>query len=336
MQKKVILIFLWAATLFSIVGFFIILRENTKPQNRQVYHVGILNALDHFSSSTIGFKSALFQFGYIEGVNIFYDEVKAPTPVGNSAIIQKFVDEHVDLIFAFPTEASLEAKKGVEGSGIPVIFADVVIDGNTVVDSVKHSSANITGVNFPGIIMAKKRLELLHQIAPSSKNILVPYMKDYPTVPPIMSALQSVADKMQVTLIEAPFSTIDELTQFLEDASSSKKLSFDAILGIPEPFDVTNSVGDIIDAFASSHKLPTASWHIGETASGPIVGVVSDAFAGGELAGRQAHSVLEGIRAGDIPVLNPEIEISINYLAIKRLGLTVSDVVLAQASHITY
>ena len=87
--------------------YFFVLPKAGDGGVSKVNHVGILNALDYFAPTIDGFKQKMTELGYVEGKNIVYDIQKAPAPVGNQAILKKFVDDKVDLILSFPTEASL-------------------------------------------------------------------------------------------------------------------------------------------------------------------------------------------------------------------------------------
>ena len=92
-------------------------------QPAKVYRVGILSGLGAFAPVVDGFKSKMAASGYVEGKNITYDVQS--TEVDTAAyksITKKFVDEKVDLIVAFPTEAALEAKAAAQGTNIPVLF----------------------------------------------------------------------------------------------------------------------------------------------------------------------------------------------------------------------
>lgn len=79
-----------AVVLFA--GVYIAWTKRVGTPTEKVYHVGVLNALDYFSPAIDGFKQRMTELGYIEGTNIVYDIQTAPAPVGNEAIIQKFVD----------------------------------------------------------------------------------------------------------------------------------------------------------------------------------------------------------------------------------------------------
>ena len=104
------------------------------------------------------------ELGYTEGKNIVYDVQKTNVDIdAYKKITQKFVQDKVDLIFVFPTEAAMEAKAATQGTNIPVVFdlAFTDVKGIDLINSVREPGGNITGVRFPSVDIASKRLEIL-------------------------------------------------------------------------------------------------------------------------------------------------------------------------------
>src|SRR3954462_11004985 len=90
----------------------------------KVYRFGILSGLDFFANTADGFKAKMTELGYVEGQNITYDIQKTNVdPAAEEQILNKFVADKVDLIFVFRTELSLAANKAIQGTDIPVVFA---------------------------------------------------------------------------------------------------------------------------------------------------------------------------------------------------------------------
>ena len=145
----------------ALLALSCIFLTSCAEKEEKVYRVGILSALDLFADTTDGFIDKMTELGYIEGENIVYDLYETNVPVGNEETLKKFVDDKVDLIFACPTEATLEAKSVSQGSGIPIVFANGGIEGTNLVESITQPGGNLTGVRFPSIEVSLKRLELI-------------------------------------------------------------------------------------------------------------------------------------------------------------------------------
>jgi putative tryptophan/tyrosine transport system substrate-binding protein len=324
--------------LFLIASGYILF---TALQNRQIntarknYHVGILSAVEYFYPQVDSFKQALTKWGYVEGQNIDYDIQTSPNPVGNQNILQKFVQNKVDLILVFPTEASLEAKEVTKGSNIPIISSSSWMEGNGLIDSISHPGSNLTGVRFPVTDTAAKRLELLHQLAPQAKKIWIPFLKDYPTVIPSLAGVKPLAQSLNLTIIESPFTNPSELAAYLQSQKSGH-LSMDAILLVVEPLAITPAFVDQIYTFADRQKIPIASASVLDGDTGPIVGLMASNAEYGNLAATLANKILKGAKAGDLPVVTPENELQLNYKVIQKLGLIVDPGILSQAKKIVH
>jgi putative ABC transport system substrate-binding protein len=307
-----------------------------EKEEEKVYQVGVLWTGGEFLGDILdSFKEKMTELGYIEDKNIVYDVYMAPLPVGNEQVVQKYVDEKVDLIFSFATEAAIEAKAVAEGSGIPVVFTCAFIEGTGLVESVSNPGGSITGVRYPTTESATGRLEFLHEVAPQAKRIWVPYLKDYPTTSPQIEAIRPLALELGLTLIGEPFATPQEVKDYIDELAASDDIVIDAILMLAEPFSVTPEVTDVVYKFADEHKLPISSFMVLKEAYGPIIGFHPTNTKMGSLAAIQADKVLRGTSAGALPVFTADNDLSINYKLIQKLGLNVSEGLLTRAYKIT-
>jgi putative ABC transport system substrate-binding protein len=325
----------WKILIMSIlITACILVSGCTQAPQEKVYTVGVLCSVDTLSDIFDAFKEKMTELGYIEGENINYDVYVAPEPVGNEEAVQEFVDEKVDLIFSFATEASIEAKAVAGGTGIPVVFTCAFIEGTGLVESVSHPGGTITGVRYPTTESATGRLEFLNDIAPDAKRIWVPYLKDYPTTSPQIEAIYSLASELDLTLIETPFATPAEVKAHLDERTASDDIGIDAILMLAEPFSVTPEVTDEIYKFADDNSLPIASFMVFNEEYGPILGFHPSSETMGSMAAIQTDKVLKGTDAGTLPVFTSDNDLSINYRLAQKLGLTVSEGLLARADMI--
>lgn len=296
----------------------------------KVYRIGILSGLDFFATTADGFKAKMTELGYIEGKNIVYDVYKTNyEPATEKRVLEKFLADKVDLILTFPTEVSLVAKATVEGTAVPVVFANANIEGVDLVKSLRAPGGNITGVRFPGPDIAIKRFELLLELAPKAKRIWVPYHREYPIIASQFEVLRPEAVARGVSLVETAATNAADLQAFL-----ATNIAIDAILMIPEPLAVTPDAFEVICKFAMAHKLPIGgALHEGNGYKS-IFGVSSDNIAVGRQAASMADKIFKGVPAGDIPVVSAETFIQVNTEAARQFGVTVPVIVLNQANEI--
>jgi putative tryptophan/tyrosine transport system substrate-binding protein len=304
---------------------------NTVPK---VYHVGVLSGFEFFAPTTDGFKAQMATLGYVEGKNIVYDVQKADFDIAAyKSILKKFVDDKVDLIFVFPTEAAQEAKAATQGTQVPVLFANANIEDTNLVNSVREPGGNVTGVRFPGPDIVAKRFEILLKLAPNIKRVCVPYMP-YPIVPSQMAALNEPSKKAGVTVVEIVAKSPAELETLLADREGSPDVGCDAILTIPEPLVGAPDGFAVVAKFAAKHKLPLGGSPMAMGDYATVFGLTTDSVAVGKQAAPLADKILRGLSAGTIPVASADSYLQINMKAAQAIGLTVPDGLLKMAAEI--
>jgi putative tryptophan/tyrosine transport system substrate-binding protein len=295
--------------------------------------VGILNGHDFFAPVGEGFKAKMAELGYVEGDTIVYDRVSSGYQVDMDLykkLAQQLVDDKVDLIVAYPTEASVIAKQVAAGK-IPLVFTCASTEDTGLIDSIQSPGTNITGVRFPTPEIALRRLEPLRHIKPNLKHVLVPFLKGYPTVPSQTKALQPVIKDAGIDLIELPVSSPDELIAYLTAQEKKAALGIDAILNYSDPVSSTPAFMEPMFRFAAKHKIPMSSVEAAFGDAEFTVGVMIDSGEAGKQAAVLADKVLKGAAAGSIPVVTSENQLTLNYKTAQKLGLTVPEGLLKQA-----
>jgi putative ABC transport system substrate-binding protein len=303
----------------------------------KVYHVGILSGLDAFSPAIDGFKSKMTQLGYEEGKNIVYDVQKTNVDIdAYKKISQKFVNDKVDLIYVFPTEASMEAKAIAQGTNIPVVFCLSFTDvpGINLINSVREPGGNLTGVRFPSMDIANKRLQILLEIAPNAKRIWVPYLKGYPNVPGQLDVIRQQASSVGVEIIDFAAATPPDLQAELDKRAGQSDIGFDAILQIAEPLGITPDFYSIIGKFSYDHKIPIGGALMTTGGYESLFGLLPNAMVSGEQSALLADKILKGAQAGTIPVITADSYFQVNYKAAQVFNISIPEGLLRQANEI--
>lgn len=319
-------------TIFILI--FIIL-NGCGEKMEKTYRVGILSEVEAFTIIADGFKAKMTELGYIERKNISYDiKIANMDPEQEVQVAKKFVLDNVDLIFSFPTEASIAAKKATNGTDIPVVFANANIEGTNLVENVRQPGGNITGVRFPGADNDVMRLEFLHKFAPQAKRVLILYDPNYPTTQKVAVALRLAAPSYGITLLEDHITSVEELRDSFKKRSAMEDIGIDAILIMPEFINHTpDGFAEIIN-FTNKHKIPLGGGAPFTVDLGAIYTFHPDFYETGMLAATLIDKILKGTPAGTIPVATPESHLIINYKAIQELGLSVNDGLLSRATTI--
>jgi len=306
-------------------------------QQPKTYRVGILGFAP-FAGIADGFKAKMTELGYVEGKNITYDVQMWDAAVDSTASgtekVKKFIADGADLVVSFPTEQTVLAKAGTEGTKVPLVFVFAGLEGNDLVKSVREPGGNITGVRYPGPETTGKRLELLTQFVPTAKRIGLFYQVGYPTTEPALAVLRPLAQKLGVTLVEIPVNTLDEMKADLEARAKQSDPGVDAFLQMADGLTHSPDGSALVMKFAQDHKLPYAGGATYQADQGAIFGYSPYDPEMGQLAAPIANKVLKGTQAGTIPLSTPENHLVINYKVAQDLGLTVSDGLLKQADRI--
>jgi putative ABC transport system substrate-binding protein len=322
-------------TILTVLIILSLLLAGCAPPKAKVYRVGVLSGLSVAKNITDGMKSKMTELGYVEGTNITYDVQEMNVDIAAyQATLKKFVDDKVDLIITFPTEASLEAKAITQGTNIPVVFAFAQLEGTGLVNSVREPGGNITGVQMSGPEISLKRFEFMRQIAPDAKRIYVPYMKGYPTVAVQLEPLRKAAKDAGVTLIEAPIASPADVEADLNTHVSAGVPDFDGILTLVEPIYSNPKAFPALAKFAYQHKIPFGGGYVQMGEYSSLYGIGVDAQKMGQQVGQLADKILKGSKAGTLPVISPENYIIMDTKAAQQMGVQIPDSLLEQANKV--
>ena len=169
LQSKIRKICITISVIFLVSVFFLICCSKPK-----VYRVGVLCGVSFLSPITNGFKERFTELGYIEGKNITYDVHNTNFDMAvYDRILKKFVEDKVDLILTFPTEATIQAKAVTQGTGIPVVFTCAYTENTGLVDTVQEPGGNITGVRWPGPEIVVRSFNILRELVPKVKRMWI-------------------------------------------------------------------------------------------------------------------------------------------------------------------
>ncbi|HVN16698.1 MAG TPA: ABC transporter substrate-binding protein [Anaerolineales bacterium] len=327
---------IWMSFTFVTILALFLSGCGSAPQAK-VYHVGILSGLSAFSPAVDGFKAEMTKLGYTEGKNIIYDVQSSDVDTAAyKTAVKKFIDEKVDLIFAFPTEAAMEVKADTQGTNIPVIFTLAFTDvpGVDLIKSISAPGGNITGVRFPSVDIASKRLQILLQIVPTASRVFVPYLKGYPNVPGQLDVIRQQAKTQGVELVEFAATSPQDLQAELDRRVASGDIGFDAILQVAEPLSITPAFYDVLGKFSYANKIPVGGALMDSTGNSSIFGLLPQADVAGQQSALLADKIFKGTPAGTIPVLTSDSYFQINYKATQVFGLTVPEGLLKQADQV--
>ncbi|MBM4439594.1 MAG: ABC transporter substrate-binding protein [Candidatus Rokubacteria bacterium] len=212
---------------------------------------------------------------------------------------------------------------------LPIVFitpGDPVAAG--LVTSLAKPGRHTTAMTFEYPELSAKRLELLSELAPAARRILVIFDGRDPSPRQGLAAARTLATRLKLTLVERAVGSAAEVAPALGALDDA-----DALLAIPGGA-AANHYAAMVRA-ANTKRRP-AIFHTrgAETKDALVTYGARDAEIARQAA-RLVDKVLKGADAGELPVERPaRLTLSINQTTAKALGLTIPRATLARADEV--
>jgi putative ABC transport system substrate-binding protein len=278
------------------------------------------------------FHRGLGESGYVEGQNVKIEYRAADDQYDRlPGLAADLVRNQVGVIVAAGGPVSALAAKRATNT-IPIVFttiADPVKSG--IVDGLSRPGGNATGTAGLTSELDAKRLELLHQIKPSSRVIGVLVNPNRPGVEANSKELQDAARAIGRHLVFQNAGPQHDLDTAFERLAEQR---VEALVVTADPF--FNFRRTQVVALAARHAIPAIYQWREFVADGGLMSYgpsIADAY---HQAGVYAGRILKGARPADLPVMQPtRFELVINQKTAKTLGIEVPALMLARADAVT-
>jgi putative ABC transport system substrate-binding protein len=214
---------------------------------------------------------------------------------------------------------------------IPVVFsaADDPVEVG-LVESLSRPGGNVTGMGLFNSALGGKRLELLHQLVPTSKIIALLTNFGNPSAELEVKEVRAAAKLLNIELQVVKASTDQELLAAFEELS---RIRAGAVIVSGEPF--FDSRRAIIVELAARYAIPASySWRENVVLGGLLsYGTsITDSY---RKAGVYCSRILKGEKPADLPVMQPtKFELTINLKTAKLLGLAIPPALLTGADEV--
>jgi putative tryptophan/tyrosine transport system substrate-binding protein len=279
---------------------------------------------------TAAVEQRLRDLGYVQDRNItLLTRFAVPRPESMESAIQSLITD-IDLLLVWSTVGGAAAKK--LGPTMPVIFAAVGAPVDIgLVESLSHPGGNMTGITFEAASETYgRRLQLLKEIQPNLSRVAVLRAVGDPNVQFAMTALESSAPILGITLAVVDISSADELTTAFAEMQRTEAEAVLVVAGA-----LMYSSGKKIADLALAHRLPSCHAFKDTVLAGGLISLGPDLVAIGRQAASLVDKVLRGARPAELPVQQPErYEVHVNLKTAKALGLTVPPTLLARADEV--
>jgi putative ABC transport system substrate-binding protein len=277
------------------------------------------------------FFQGLKDAGFVEGRNINIEIRQAADGHYDRlpSLAAELVGRDVAAIFAADLPSAVAAKAATKT--IPIVFAsgaDPVKVG--LVDSLSRPTGNLTGVSALMSLVGPKRVELLHELLPAANTIALLANPGNVNIKTDEPEIRAAADGLKQHL--------DVLTASIESDlepafATMVQHRVGSLIVMPDPFFISR--GKQLVALAARHAMP-AIYPLRIFAD--LGGLMS--YGGGFIdlfrqAGIYVGKILNGAKPADLPIQqSTKVELIINLLTAKALGLTIPPTLLARADEV--
>lgn len=286
--------------------------------------VGVLTPGGTYEPVFNGLREGLEKLGYRENrdVKFIVEDTKGSldTLAERAA---KLVAAKPDVLFTVATAPTIAAKQATQT--IPIVFTIVGDPVQTgLVAGFGSSKNNLTGISSFNAQLSGKRLELLKEIAPKTKQVLA--------IVPIKEAsglvsfkyLEESAKKLSLQIVRRNVTDKEEMNHLLKEKWAG---TVDAVFNVPSVF--VSSLLELMVDKAKKERLPLVSFEHTHTQLGALASYAGDYREFGIQGSKVVTKVLKGIKPSDLPIETPDrLILTVNLTTAKAIGLKIPRTVL--------
>lgn len=281
-----------------------------------------------FSDIATGLRQGLREQGHADSaVDIIEARVERGDAPDAKRMVDKLAAQRLAALVVIGSSLARLARAGAPA--LPIVF---ITPGDPVAAGMLASFAqpghNMTALMFEYPELSAKRLELLRDLAPSIRRVLMLYDSRDASPRQGAAAAREAARKLGLTLIEVPVHNRREI-----DEGLAKIPEADAVLGIPGG--ITTAHYQAMIRLANAKQRPTILFtHSPSTREALLSYGASDVDVARQAA-RAIGKILQGANAGELPVERPsKLTLVVNLRTAKALGVTVPPTLLLRADHV--
>jgi len=316
----------------SLVGSALILTALVSSAARAeqppiMAHIGVLTPLGDQSAED-GLREGLSELGYIEGKNLSF-EWRRYEQSGEAlrAAAADLARSRVDIIVAVGTQAARAAISAT--SSIPIVFVsgDPVASG--LAASLAHPGANATGLSSQTADLMAKRLELLHQIAPRARRVIMLVNPEGPVHAAVLRETQKAGRTLRMDVVALNAGNPEQLGAALRNVQRTPGT---ALIVSSDVFFIANrnQIGNAV----RSAKLPTLVPNKDYWSEGVLMAYGSGLKELDHRASIYIDKILKGAKPADLPIEQGSVKLVIDMRVARELGLKVPQELLYRADEV--
>jgi putative tryptophan/tyrosine transport system substrate-binding protein len=283
-----------------------------------------------FESNEAAFRQGLASMGFLEGRNVTIDYQYSSGQYDRlSAAAADLLRRQVTVVYAADNAAATTIKAA--NTKTPIVFR---IGGDPIelglVTSLNRPEGNLTGVSFVQTTTAAIRVQMLHEAVPNAAIIGLLANPSNPSAKSETGEAQEAAHKLGLVFHVVEASTAEEI-----DAAFAELLQrrVQALVVPGDPFLADRRLQ--LAALTIRHGIPAIFASRQFTDSGGLMSYGASNIDADRLGGVYVGRILKGEKPADLPVQQTvKVELILNLIIAKTLGLTIPETLLATADEV--
>jgi len=281
-----------------------------------------------FSEIATGLKQGLREQGFPESkVDIVEIRIARGAEASARETVAALAGQRLAVLFVIGSNFARLSRDTLRG--LPIVFitpGDPVTAG--LLESLARPGRNMTALTFEYPELSAKRLELLRDLAPKLRRVLVLYDPRDASPRQGVAAAREAARALGFTLLEVQVRNRQEISDGLKKIDQA-----DALLGIPGG--ITSAHYDTMIRAANARRRPTILFTHSPSTRDALLSYGASDIEVARQAARALVKILQGANAGDLAVERPfRLTLVINLRTAKVLGITVPSALLLRADQI--
>ena len=293
-----------------------------QAQQPREYRIGMLMPAPFAAAGYFkAFEDELARLGFVEGKNL-----RVTRRGADAEALAALAAARPDVLVTEGTRFTQALRRAMPT--LPIVFAgaaDPVRSG--LVTALSHPGGHVTGVVNLECELVRKRLEVMREILPNPRRLVLITPK---LDPPICPIAPEVLRQLGVTVFEDATAGDDEFRGYLEQVMRSKP---DGIVGTAISGDDSDRSAQV--AREAFRNVPLAADGDGWTEEAALIALKPDRSEVHRRAASQVARILRGTPAGEIPVETAtRFHLTVNLRRAAQLGVRVPQTVLLRADRV--
>jgi putative ABC transport system substrate-binding protein len=294
------------------------------------YRVAVLTPGRPYNAALEGLREGLAQLGYHEGKDLAFIVEDVQGEVDSLAErAAKLVEANPDVLFTIATAPTVAAKQAT--ATLPIVFAFV---GDPLrlglVASYASSKNNVTGISTQAGPISGKRLEVLQEVVPGIKRVLILVAPEDSVAMVSFRFLAETAPKLGIELVRHDVTSKEEIEQSLQAVPRG---AVDAIYHVPSS--LVGSHIELLIRKAKEDRIPLSVPNTSMVELGALVSYGTEFRQLGIQAARLVAKILRGARPSELPIQTPEqLLLTINLTTARAIGLDIPRSILERAERV--